>query len=281
MEPRHNEVRYLLAGGFYSLAFVEWGDPDAPPVVSVHGLTRNARDFDTIAAALAPRFHVMAVDLPGRGGSDWLPEPAQYAVPTYVHALAHLLAAIGQPVRWIGTSLGGICGMAIAAIPGHPIERMVLNDIGPFVPKHAMARIREYLTTPAPTFPTLAALETHLRVIHRPFGPLDDAGWAHLARHGARTLPDGRLTMHYDPNIVRPIAAEEATDLDLWGIWDRITVPMLVVRGAESDLLEPPTLERMEQKPGTRAITVPDAGHAPALMDDPTIHAIRQFLLED
>jgi pimeloyl-ACP methyl ester carboxylesterase len=277
MSPREGEIRYLLAGAFYRLAYTEWGDPAAPVVLCVHGLTRTGRDFDPLAEALAPRFRVICPDLPGRGRSDWLPDPALYQPVSYVQALAHLLAAIGEEVAWVGTSLGGICGMMIAAASGAPVTRLVLNDIGPHIPAEALARIRTYLGT-QPVFSDLAALEAHLRLIHAPFGKLTDAQWAFLARISARTLPDGQIALHYDPGIAVPIMASEPADADFWPFWQRISVPVLAIRGAESDLLLPETLARMEQE-GAQTLVVPDTGHAPALMDAPTIQAVERFLL--
>lgn len=277
---RHGSVPYLLSGAFHRMAFTEWGDPAAPPVVCVHGLTRTGRDFDALAQALAPAHRVICPDLPGRGASDWLPDGALYIPPSYVAALAHLLAAIDAPVAWVGTSLGGICGMLLAAAPGQPITRMVLNDIGPWIPKAALARIRDYMATgDMPVFDTPAQLERHLRVVHRPFGPLSDAQWSHLATTASRTLPDGRVTLHYDPKIADPIRAGAPADADLWAVWARITVPVLAIRGAESDLLLPDAFARMAAS-GARTLEVADTGHAPALMDAPTIEAIRAFLAE-
>ncbi len=281
--PRHAAVRYLLGGAFHAMAYTEWGDPAAPPVVCVHGLTRNGRDFDALAEALAPRHRVICPDLPGRGASDWLADPNLYQPPSYVVTLGHLLAAIGQPVAWVGTSLGGICGMLIAAAQGQPITRLVLNDVGAHIPAAALRRIRDYMALAAEhemlsRFDGLAALEQHLRLIHAPFGDLTDAQWAHLARHSSRTLPDGRLALAYDPAIGDPIRAAEPQDVALWPFWAAITIPVLVLRGEASDLLSPETLAQMQARPGTEAHIVPGAGHAPALMDAPTIDVIARFL---
>ncbi len=283
MQPRGRTLRYLLAGGFHRLAYEEWGDPDAPPVVCVHGLTRNSRDFDPLAQALADRFRVICPDLPGRGASDWLADPMLYQAQHYVAVLGHLLAAVGEEVAWVGTSLGGICGMVLASMPGTPLTRLVLNDIGPFIPVAALARIRAYMlaSTASPimaSFPDIEAVERHLRLVHAPFGPLTDAQWGFLARISARTLPDGRFAMHYDPAIAEPMRDTPATDVDIWALWDRIHVPVLAIRGAASDLLLPETLARMQQA-GAQALVVPETGHAPPLMDPAQIDAIRAFLL--
>ncbi len=270
-------TNYMLSGTFYRIAWSEWGEAHSPVIFCVHGLTRSGHDFDTLAGSLSDRFRVICPDLPGRGRSDWLDGPEQYVVPTYLVALSHLLAVIDRPVGWVGTSLGGLCGMALAAMPGNPVERLVLNDIGPFIPAAALERIRDYMTESAPSFADEAALEAHLRRVHAPFGALSDAQWAHLARHSGRTLPDGRLALHYDPAITSQIASAPVADVTLWPVWQGIRVPRLVLRGADSDLLDPATFERMRQD-GAVGVTVPDCGHAPALMDANSIGAIRAFL---
>ena len=274
---RDGNVLYLLAGRFYRMAYTAFGDPAAPPVVCVHGLTRTGRDFDALATALSDRFHVVCPDLPGRGESDWLADSALYVPPSYVAALGHLLAVIGRPVGWVGTSLGGICGMAIAAADGvQPIERLVLNDMGPFIPAPVLKRIGEYVGA-AMEFDDQAALEAHIRTVNAPFGNLSDTEWQHLSHTASRQMPDGRVRLHYDPAIAAPFKTEFTDDIDLWPVFDRIRVPVLAIRGEHSDLLLPETLERMEQW-GALTLTVPDCGHAPALMDAPSIEAIQQFL---
>ncbi len=272
---RTGSVRYLLAGRFQTMAWTEWGDPGAEPLVCVHGLTRNGRDFDALAQALSDRFRVICPDLPGRGASDWLADPMLYGPPAYVVALGHLAAMLDRPISYVGTSLGGICGILLAAAPGQPITRMVVNDIGPHIPREALARIRDYIGK-TPDFADMAALCHHLRVIHRPFGPLTDVQWDHLASHSARTLPSGRLALHYDPAIAVPIEATDPHDADLWSFWDAITIPMLVLRGETSDLLLPDTAMRMAAKAAIAEVV--DTGHAPAMMDAPTIAVVRDFL---
>lgn len=168
--------------------------------------------------------------------------------------------------------------MILAAQTNTPIIRMVLNDIGPFIPMAAIARIRDYLQ-PAPEFPDLNALEAHLRVVHAPFGVPDDAAWAEMARHSSRQLPSGAVTLHYDPAIAEPLHAAEPADVNLMGFWQKIDVPMLTIRGETSDLLLPETLAEMERS-GSRSLLIPGVGHAPALMDEKTIAAIGGFLRE-
>ena len=276
MWPRRGEVRYLLHGAFHRLAYVETGNPAAPALLCVHDLTRAGRDFDPLAEALADQFHVILPDLPGRGDSDWLPDAALYHPATYVHALSYLLAVLGKPVAWLGTGLGGVCGMVAAAAPGNQVTRLILNDVGPLIPASGQARIRDSFRQQA-TFYDMKALERRLRALHGGFGRLSDAQWAHLTRYSARRMADGRIGFHYDPAIARPILDHDTTDQDLSAFWDRVRVPCLALRGETSDMLETATLARM-QAAGAGAWVVPGAGHAPALMDAGSIALVRAFL---
>ena len=281
--PRSGSVEYLFGTRFFRMAYTEFGNPAAPAVVCVHGLTRTGRDFDPLAEALAERFHVICPDLPGRGKSEWLSESMAYQPPSYVVALGHLLAQLNKPVAWVGTSLGGICGMMLAGTQNTPLTRLVLNDVGPHIPAVSLKRIRDYLSAAPERFVSMAAVEAHLRLVHAPFGPLTDAQWAHLARFSARQVLDqtgeGAFTMHYDPKIVEPLLASVPIDVDMWPLWEMIRLPRLVIRGGESDLLTEPTYARMLET-GAQGYVVEDAGHAPALMDADSIARIKAFLLE-
>lgn len=276
---RRNSLRYMLPQGFFSMAWTEWGPPDGAPVVCVHGLTRNGRDFDGLAAALAGQGRrVICPDLPGRGASDWLPDPALYVPPTYVAALSHLLATLQGPVDWVGTSLGGICGMGIAATPGNPVRRLVLNDVGALVPKASLARIGNYLGQVS-DFADLDALEAYLRRVHAPFGMLTDAEWRHMAETSARPVPGG-VALHYDPAIAKPFQAAEPADMDLSFWWHRVTAPVLLIRGAESDLLLAETARAMAERPGVRLAEIAGCGHAPALLDADQVGLVAGFLAD-
>ena len=258
----------------------EWGPPDGAPVVCVHGLTRCGRDFDALARVLAEAGRrVICPDLPGRGASDWLPLPALYQPPTYVAALSHLLARLDGPVDWVGTSLGGICGMVIAATRGSPIRRLVLNDVGAYVPQEAMARIGEYMALPPEVFPDIEALEAHLRRVHAPFGALTDPQWRHLAETSARPV-EGGVMLHYDPAIAEPICEQEPQPVDMQGLWQMVHQPVLLIRGAESDLLLPETAGAMAEGAHVRLAEIAGAGHAPALMDPAQIALVADFLAQ-
>ncbi|MCX7933372.1 MAG: alpha/beta hydrolase [Rhodovarius sp.] len=278
-EPRLGQFCAEYQGLRVPIRWHEWGPPSGRPVVCVHGLTRTGRDFDALARALAAAGRrVLCPDVPGRGLSGWLPDPALYAVPTYLALLQPLLAAVG-PHDFVGTSMGGLIGMAAAAQPELRTGRLVLNDVGPFLPAAALARIRAYLAAAPQEFPDLAALEGHLRRVHAPFGPLSDAEWAHLARHSARITPAGRIALHYDPRILEPMP-EQPTDLDLWALWPQVATgrPVLVLRGEHSDLLDAATAARMAESPGVQLATIRGVGHAPALMEPGQITLIRDFL---
>jgi pimeloyl-ACP methyl ester carboxylesterase len=262
------------------LSYLEHGLPSAPrTVVCVHGLTRNAHDFDVLAEALAARdCRVLAIDVAGRGASGWLADPAQYDLPFYAAQIACLLDLLGvSEVDWVGTSMGGLIGIMLAAGKRPPMIRLVINDIGPFVPRQALQQIRAYLGLDL-VFKDVAELEAHLRLIHAGFGPLTDAQWRHLAVHSSRMTPEG-LRLHYDPAIRAPFAAVAEQDTDMWELWDQIRCPTFVLRGAESPLLTPTILEEMGRRgPPLQAVTLEGVGHAPALMADEQVAVIIGWL---
>ena len=285
MTMREASCTIMDAAGPIKLGYVEWGDPLASrTVLCIHGLTRNARDFDVLAAALAAEARVIAVDVVGRGRSAWLADASRYAAPTYIGHMAAFLANLGlAEVDLVGTSMGGIIGMGLATLPTAPgarplIRRLVLNDIGGLAPAASLEPIAAYLGAPAKHFPDLAGLEQHLRYIHQGFGPLSDAEWAHLARYSARPMAGGYV-MHYDPTIAVPFVGSVAADLVLWPIYDLITCPTLVLRGGESQLLPAEVAEAMTTRgPKAELVTFAGIGHAPALMAEDQIDAVRGFL---
>ncbi len=277
---RQGSLRYLLGtSGFHGLRWWEWGPEAGPVVVCVHGLTRCGRDFDALARALAAAGRrVLCPDLPGRGASDWLPDPVLYAPSSYAVALSHLLARLDGPVDWVGTSLGGILGMMLAAAPNTPLRRLVLNDTGFHIAEPAIARIHAYLRAAPAAFPDLAALEQHLREVHAPFGALDDAAWRHMAETSALPAEGGGVRLHYDPALAAPILASEPAAMDLTALWEAVPLPTLVLRGATSDLLLAETAVAMAARPGVELVTIPGVGHAPALMDQAQIGLVARFL---
>lgn len=282
MPMRENSVLSLSPHGFHRVAYFEWGEPaNANVLLCAHGLTRRGRDFDFLARSLESKYRILCPDMPGRGRSEWLANKNDYDYVTYVATAASLVARSGADhLDWVGTSMGGLIGMMVAAQPNTPIRKLVLNDIGPFLPKAALDRIGSYVGTD-PRYATFEELERAVREVSAPFGPLTDAQWRFLAEHYARQLPDGQWTSHYDPGIAVNIRkAVPAQDIDLWAVWDQIKCPVLVIRGAESDLLTAETAERMKQRSApTEVVALPGIGHAPALLADDQIKIVRDWLL--
>ena len=272
----------IPVAGPRTMTYVEWGDPSARALVCVHGLTRCARDFDFLAQEMVRHgYRVICPDVVGRGDSGWLTDPMDYAVPTYTKHLLMLLAHLQlESVHWVGTSLGGLIGMSIAAMPGSPIERMVLNEVGPVVSLPALQRIALYVGK-WPPLPTIEAAEQYVRAVSAPFGPHTDAEWRFLTEHVVRRNPDGSLRMHYDPAIAVPFAAEPPEeDLVLWKLYDDIRCPTLVLRGEHSDMLTRDTVAQMALRgPRAKAIEIAGVGHAPTLIHADQIAIVRDFLL--
>ncbi len=264
----------------HTMVYAQWGDADAKrTVVCVHGLTRNGRDFDALAQHLAGMgIRVICPDVVGRGRSDWLKDPALYGYPQYLADMTALIASLGVPkVDWVGTSMGGLIGMFLAASPSTAIRRLVMNDIGPVFPSAAMARIAGYVGKDE-RFDSLADLTGHLRRVHAPFGPLTDAQWAHLAEYGHRRRSDGSYALGYDPAIGENVR-KGVRDWEFWEIWDKVRCPTMVLRGAESDLLTAETAVEMSRRgPKAELVTFPGIGHAPALMAEDQIDIIARWL---
>lgn len=279
---REHMVPFLGPHGFNRVACFEWGDPANDRVlICVHGLTRRGRDFDFLAQAMQDRYRVICPDMPGRGLSDWLADKNDYDYVTYLAAAAAVIAWSGaQNVDWVGTSMGGLIGMMAAAQPNAPIRKMVINDVGPFLPKAALERIGSYVGTD-PRYRTFEELEQALRANSAPFGPLTDVQWRFLAEHYAKRLSDGGWTSHYDPGIAHNIRkAPPAQDVALWPIWQQVKCPVLVLRGAQSDLLTAATARQMQERPyPTEVVEIAGVGHAPALLDDSQIGIVRDWLM--
>jgi pimeloyl-ACP methyl ester carboxylesterase len=276
--PRVRSLKSLASRGFHRVVWYEWGDATNPRVaICVHGLTRTGRDFDVVAEALGATHRVLAVDMPGRGRSEWLANKSDYAFPTYLTTLSALIAASGaEQVDWIGTSMGGLLGIAIAAQPNTPVRRLVVNDVGPAIEPAALERIRGYVGAD-PIFATYAAFSAYVRSIS-PFGALNDAQWEHLTRTIVGQRADGRFGFLYDPGIAEPFRATAAPG-DLWALWDATRCPTLVLRGAESDLLSPDTARAMTARgPRPRLLEFAGVGHAPMLLDRAQIDPVVRFL---
>ncbi|GCL64274.1 alpha/beta fold hydrolase [Pseudaquabacterium pictum] len=269
---------YLVCQG-RELHVTAWGDPRAEVVVAWHGLARTGRDMDDIAAHLAQRWRVICPDTLGRGLSQWSPAPDdEYHLGFYAAQAQDLLDQFGiAQCHWLGTSMGGAIGLrAAATVLRGRIQRLVMNDIGPELAAPAVARIRGYAGSP-PAFDTVGALEQYFRTIYQPYGTLTDAQWRRLTETSVRRLPDGRVTPHYDPAMVRQFTVHPQ-DYDQWDAWDALPIPVLVLRGADSDLLLPDVAEAMRNR-GPRAVvvTIPGCGHAPALNTPAQFALVERF----
>jgi pimeloyl-ACP methyl ester carboxylesterase len=301
----------LAPGGFHRIAYLDWGSASAAhSVVCVHGLARNSRDFDFLARALAADCRVICPDVAGRGDSEWLADKNDYRFSTYLADAAALIARVTAPappasfgtfrrrnhaspaaatIDWVGTSMGGLIGMLLAAKPQSPIRRLVLNDIGPFISWGSLYRLKGYVGGTV-SFRDLAEAEAYLRSVLATFGPLTDDQWHHLAEHSVFATEEGRFQLRYDPAIASsmraghsdpefPLGLNFISGIDLWRTWSELRCPTLVLRGAESDVLSHDTLVRMQAlRPDIEVLELPGIGHAPALMSDNQIEAVRAFL---
>lgn len=280
-DMRMRSVRCIHPGGLHRMAYTEWGERDNPRVVvCVHGLTRNGRDFDRLAAALAPQFRVVCPDIVGRGRSDWLPMYQGYQFPQYVADCVTLLARLDvDEVAWVGSSMGGLIGMMIAAMADSPIQRLVVNDVGPEVARDGLARIASYAGL-ATDFEDFEQAVDYIAKVSASFGPHSRDEWRELTRHVV-VQKDGRWLLHYDPGIgqaTRDAMAQTVTP-DLWPLWQAVKAPTLVLRGAESDILTVETAQRMvTERPGTTLVEFPGVGHAPSLLPAGQIDTIQAFL---
>ena len=321
-QPRQRFFSALDPHGFHRVAYLEWGRADAAQtVICVHGLTRNSHDFDALAAALVSNYRVVCPDVVGRGASDWLTHKNDYGFALYQSDAAALIARLSvsisaggfltsmlgpvvgrqraveedRPLQvdWVGTSMGGLIGMMLAARPGSPIRRLVLNDVGPLVPWRALRRLHREHGNEHPQFADLAAAEDYLRRACVNFGPLTDAQWRDVTRHSVSLQPTGLYRLGWDPAIIGAmpeqgiegikLSLDFLSGIDLWPIWDKVRCPVLVIRGGDSDLLTPATVARMRaSRPDTRVVEFPGIGHAPWLMSEEQIAVVRDFLsMED
>ena len=251
-------------------------------VVCAHGYSGNARDFDYLAARLAADARVLCIDFPGRGDSQWLASPLEYNLPQFVADARALLAAAGaREVEWIGTSMGGLVGMMLAGQSASPIGRLVVNDVGAFLPADALQAIGRHLQAPE-SFDSIDAVEAHLRRTRAEWGPIADAEWKAMARHHARPLRPGsdRFRLHYDPRIarlVRPLPF--APGVSFWDAWYRVRCPVMLLRGERSRVFPADIAEIMRDvRPDARLVEIAGCGHVPSLMTEAHAALVRDFL---
>jgi pimeloyl-ACP methyl ester carboxylesterase len=285
MNPSLHYVPFDISGNTYKLAYWQHGNSNPNQIVlCVHGLTRNARDFDFLGTALAANYTVICPDMPGRGKSDWLKDTKLYNYDTYMAAVNALLQSLGNPsVHWIGTSLGGILGMRYAAEQPMAVSSLLLNDVGAVIPLEGLKRINEYVGI-CMNFAGREEAENYLRTIFAHFGISDSRHWHHLLEHSFQQLSNGEYQFAYDPGILDPLRDQArlltmTEDLLLWGWWDVITAPILILRGEKSDILTKEiAAEMLARRPQAKQIVIPHVGHAPALMADSQIEIVQGWL---
>lgn len=280
-DPRKSAFAGRSPAGPHRVAYLEYGPSDAPrTAVCVHGLTGCARDFELMAPALSDAgYRVVCPDVVGRGDSDRLEDPSRYEVRQYVSDMQALLAHLGvSQVDWIGTSMGGLIGMTLAATFPGTVRRLVLNDIGPFIPTAAIQRLDSYVGS-APVFGDLGEAEAYLRLHGAPMGELSDARWRWMATVKTRPVEGGGLRIHYDPAVSVNLHATADQDADLWRFWDQIQCPVLVLRGESSDLLLRETVAEMATRgPGVELIEFAGCGHPPPLFERDQIDPVVAWL---
>jgi len=279
--------RYVTCAG-YEIHYMEWGAPDAPVVVAWHGLARTGRDMDDIAAHLSDRYRVICPDTLGRGLSQWASHPEhEYCLAFYAQLAGDLFERLHiERAHWLGTSMGGSIGTVCAAGRVEPrlagrIRSLILNDNAPQLANAAIERIRAYAGQP-PAFATVQELEAFFRQVYAPYGWLSDAQWRRLTETSIRRLPDGRVTPHYDPAMTQQFTAH-VNDYDIWQDWDALRIPVLCLRGEDSDLVLRETVQEMATRgPGQQGllqvVEVPGCGHAPALNVPQHYTLVEQFL---
>jgi pimeloyl-ACP methyl ester carboxylesterase len=277
---RQHHFLSLNEDGFHRLIYTEWGDPaNHDIVICAHGLTLNGRYFDWFAKAAQDHYRVICPDAVGRGKSDWI-HPSRYWYEQYVRDSASLFARLGtERVNWVGTSMGGLLGIYLAALPNHPIKRLVLNDVGPFVRKEEILSIADYIGRDE-RFHNHDEVEAHLRKLYPKFGNLSNEQWRHLARIGSQETVDGDLRLAYDP-LIRERFRQSEDDYQIWDLWEKVDIPVLILRGSESGILTQATLEEMlRRNPNATSHVFEGIGHAPPLMSGDQIDVILDFIAQ-
>lgn len=272
-------VQCVHPEGVHDIVYSEFpGDPEKT-VICVHGLSRNGRDFDWLAQALSiSGFRVICPDMAGRGRSKKFNNPAFYNYPQYASDLNILMQHLGvTSVDWIGTSMGGLLGMMIGAQPNTPIKRLVINDIGPYIPAEALERIKKYVAI-NPTYHDWESF--HAAFVKRmvPFGLKESAEWDYFARISAQEDLMGGYSMNYDPRIVAGMSEGPIVDLNLWPLWAMVKQPVLILHGADSDVLSTDTLHQMMIDKKATSVSFSGVGHAPALLSADQISVVKNWL---
>lgn len=289
----------LSEEGFHRVAYREWGQASTTnniPVICVHGMTRNSRDFDILAKHLSDQGrHVFCPDIVGRGDSDWLKDPQHYNFEQYLADMTALVARTGaSQIDWVGTSMGGLIGMLMASLPNTPVRRLIINDIGPQIPIKAIRRLASYAGK-EPEFNSISSAKAYFKVGYAAFGKLSEDQWERLTLSSIKETSPGHYICKVDPSlkhvpakasfIWKLITHPRKTlggilfDIDLWDIWNKINCPIHIIHGVQSDLLLPDIIAKMQSThPGMEVLDVADAGHAPVLETHAELESISRWL---
>ncbi len=293
-----NDFLGASAEGFHRVVYTEWGQPASakPTVFCVHGLLRNRHDFDALANFLSLQdYHLFCPDIVGRGDSEWFKNPQHYKFEQYIADMTALIArSSATQIDWIGTSMGGLIGIMMAAMPNSPIRRLVLNDVGPQVPLHGLRRLAKYSDTRI-SFSNKEEAKQYYQKIYADFGNLSEVQWIEFTEHSIKLRDDGKYIAKCDPNIAHnktptqfmwelvqhPHKTLEGIffDIDLWSIWQQVTCPVLIIHGRHSDILLPEHITKMQETHShTDLLEIEDAGHAPALLELAEHEKIKNWL---
>jgi len=272
------QQEYVSLDGNRRLGYLSWGNPQSSEtVICAHGLTRNAHDFDALSSTLCDKARIISIDVAGRGRSDWLENPAEYSYPTYCSDAKLLCQALDiESIHWIGTSMGGLIGMFLAAENSGLIKSLVMNDVGPYIPLEALDRIKTYVGSDR-TFVNIETAVDYFKATLSGFGQLTDPQWINLSVHSL-VQENGTYRLNYDPRIANNFSTV-SNDVSLWDFWKGVNCPTLVIRGSDSDLLTKETWQRMQTgKPLVELMSFSNVGHAPALLDHEQIDAVERFI---
>ena len=282
------QSNYVQCSG-REIHYTDWGRAERGTVLAWHGLARTGRDMDELAEHLSARgWRVLCPDMIGRGLSQWASNPKdEYCLAFYARIAAQFAERLAiDRAHWVGTSMGGAIGIVAASGFFEPalkarLQSLVLNDNAPQLAQAAIERIKSYAGNP-PQFATISELEVFFRQVYKPYGWLSDAQWRRLTETSTRRLPNGLVTPHYDPAMVQQFF-NYPDDYLLWPHYDAIDLPVLCLRGAQSDLVLPETTQAMTTRgPGARGqlqvTEIADCGHAPALNVPAHLDLISAFL---
>jgi pimeloyl-ACP methyl ester carboxylesterase len=280
MSSPSNNFYYVLSNeGFHRNYYREWGDPNSEhTIICVHGVTRLSRDFDTLAEELSKTYRVICPDIVGRGYSDWFGNKQNYNFLQYCADMNALIANLNvEKVHWIGTSMGGLIGLILAALTHTPIQSLILNDVGPDLKRAELQRLGKYIGK-APAFHTKEELFAYYEETYEAFGRLTKKQWQKMALYSAFEEDYG-YRMHYDPKIGDAFRASYSFyNFDLWKYWDDIDCPSLLLRGELSTFFPQEVADKMCQRGSDVHFSeIKNVGHAPTLNSKTEINTIKKF----